>query len=261
MKTGISTASLYLRQSTEEAAVTIRESGARTAEIFYQTFYEYRPEFSKALVPKVKGWDIHSVHAVSTNFEHQLFNPSRRIRGDGFYWLDQLMRSAQLLECRHYTFHGLYRMKDRHDDFGSLAAFLREAVDFCARYGVRLCLENVEWSTYNRPGVFRELKARCPDLLGVFDIKQARRSGYPWQMYLNDMAGAISHVHLSDVDRNGKMCLPGRGITDFEEVLKRLKDAGFDGAVLIEAYPDDFGEISELRQSLDYLDEIIDKVG
>lgn len=261
MKTGISTASLFLRQPTEAAAVTIKELGARTTEIFYQTFYEYRPEFSKALAPAIGGWEVNSVHVLPTNFEHQIFNPSRRIRGDGYYWLDQLMRSAQLLGCKRYTFHGLYRLKGRNDDYGSLAASLREAVAFCARYGVRLCLENVEWSTYYRPGVFRELKARCPDLMGVLDVKQARRSGYPYTMYLQDMAGAISHVHLSDVDENGKMCLPGKGVTDFEELLKRLKDAGFDGAVLIEVYPDDYGEVSELRQSLDFLDEIIDKIG
>lgn len=259
MITGISTASLFLRQPTEDAAVTIKEFGARAAEVFYQTFYEYRPEFSKSLAPKIEGLNVHSVHVVPTNFEHQLFSPSRRVRGDGFYWLDQVMRSAQLLGAKHYTFHGFYRMKGQRDDFGALAGVLRETQAFCARYGVRLCLENVEWGLYHRPGMFRELKSRCSDLAGVFDIKQARRSGYPYAMYIEDMAGAISHVHLSDVDENGRLCLPGKGVTDFSEVFKRLKGAGFDGTVLIEVYPDNYGDVSELRQSLDALDEMIDK--
>ncbi len=261
MKTGISTASLFLRQSTEDAAVTIKKMGASCAEVFLQTFYEYRPEFSKALAPELEGLEVASVHATTGNFEAQLFSPSRRQRGDGFYWLDQLMRSAQLLDCKNYTFHGMVNAKGHvFNDYERLAATFREISSFCARYGVKLCLENVVWSTYNRPGVFRELKNRCPELLGVFDIKQARRSGYPYQMYIADMSGAISHVHLSDVDVDGKICLPGKGVYNFEEVIKRLKDAGFDGPVLIEVYHENYGDISELKQSIDYLEEVIYKI-
>ena len=123
-----------------------------------------------------------------------------------------------------------------------------------------LCLENVHWATYAEPGIFRKLKAYAPSLQGVFDIKQARLSGYPYAMYIKDMAGSISHVHLSDVDENGKMCLPGKGRTDFFEVFSRLKDAGFDGAAIVEAYTGDYGEYAELKESCDYLDEVIDKV-
>ncbi len=260
MKVGICTASLFLRQNTEDAAVTIKSLGAETAEIFFHTFYEYRPEFSKALAPAIAGLDVCSVHTLTTTFEPLLFSPSRRERGDGFYWLDQVMRSAQLLGCKNYTFHGLNRLNGPADDFDGLSAYLRGAIGFCARYGVSLCLENVAWSLYNRPGVFRELRYRIPELKGVFDIKQARRSGYPYAMYVEEMSGAISHVHLSDIDADGKMCLPGRGVYDFGEIIKRLKGAGFDGNVLIEAYPDNYGEISELRQSLEFLGEIVDKV-
>jgi sugar phosphate isomerase/epimerase len=204
--------------------------------------------------------DINSVHTLTTNFEHQLLNSSRRVRGDGFYWLDQVLNSAKLLGCNRYTFHGLYRLKTRYDNFDKMGEYFREICEFCARFGVSLCLENVEWSTYNRPGVFRELKSRCPDLLGTFDIKQARRSGYPYQMYIEEMAGSIAHVHLSDVDDGGRVRLPGEGRYDFEEIIKRLKGAGFDGAAIIEVYPDSFSDLSALSRSLNYLNEIIYKL-
>lgn len=259
MKTGISTASLFLRKNTEDAITTIKSLGAECIEVFYSTFYEYRPEFSKKFAQRAEGIEVNSVHTVSTNFEHQLFNQSARVRGDGFYWLDQVMRSAQLLNCKKYTFHGLYRLNGMRDNFDDLAAKLRAASEFCARYGVTLCLENVEWSTYDRPFMFRELKKRFDGLVGVFDIKQARRSGYPYQMYIEDMSGAISHVHLSDVNEDGRVCLPGRGVYDFSEIFKRLRGAGFDGNVLIEVYPDNYDGVEELRRSLDFLDEIIDK--
>ena len=74
------------------------------------------------------------------------------------------------------------------------------------------------------------------------------------------MGSDIVTAHLSDVDENGKMRLPGKGVTDFSEVFKRLKDVGFDGAVLIEAYQSDFDEMRELYESYDYLAELADKI-
>ena len=96
--------------------------------------------------------------------------------------------------------------------------------------------------------------------MGVLDVKQARLSCYPYQMYVKDMEGSISHVHLSDVDEQGRICLPGRGVFDFGECLHRWKDAGFDGALIVEVYPKDYGDYAELKRSCDFLDELIDKI-
>lgn len=260
MKIGISTATLFPDKHTEEAAQIIKSLGAETAEVFFSTFYEYRPEFSKALAPKIAGLNVNSVHTVPLNFEGNLFNSTRRVRGDGFYWLDQIARSAKLLGCENYTFHGFMRAGNSADDFAYIGDRIAEAHAFLAGYGVSLCLENTAYYAFNRPEFFRKVKERCPDLYGVFDLKQARRSGYPWQMYLAEMQGALAYVHLSDMDENGKMCLPGKGVYNFEEIFKRLKGAGFDGNVLIENYRGDYGDFTELRQSVDFLKEIADKV-
>jgi sugar phosphate isomerase/epimerase len=79
-------------------------------------------------------------------------------------------------------------------------------------------------------------------------------------MYIKDMAGSIAYAHLSDVTADGKMCLPGFGIYDFEEIIKRLKDTGFDGNLLIEVYGRDYEREEELKQSLNYLSEIVYKL-
>ena len=255
METGISTATFFLRQELERAFATIKELGADCVEVFYNTFYEYRPEFSQKL--DANGIKVSSVHVNTHHIEHSLFNPSRRVRGDAYYWLDQVMRSAQILGCKAYTFHGKVGKIENLDEASD---YLRGAVEFCARYGVSLCLENVAWSLYHKPKTFSYLKERIPSLKGVFDIKQARRSGYRYTEFIEDMNGAISHVHLSDVDKDGNMCLPGRGTYNFKEILTRLKDAGFDGNILIEAYKDDFSDVQELKASLEYLNEIVYKI-
>lgn len=262
MQIGISTASLFPRYATEDALKKIMRSGAECAEVFFSTFYEYRPEFSKSFARDVKSFPVNSVHANSVNFEGNFFNPSRRVRGDGFYWLDQLCRSAQLLGCKNYTFHGFHRIASGggRDNFDELASKLSEAAYFAQSYGVNLCLENVFWSLYNRPGVFGELKARIPVLQGVFDIKQARRSHYPYQAYLKDMSGSIAYVHLSDVDQNGKICLPGEGLYDFEEIFKMLKEEGFAGNILVEVYDGNYQSEEQLFRSVQYLKELAYKI-
>lgn len=260
MKIGISTSSFFTREECENAIVKIKELGADCAEAFLGTFFEYRPEFAAANARRADGLEIYSVHALPTNFEPQLFSDSRRVRGDGFYWLDQLMRSAQIFGAKKYSFHGFISRAAGKIDYDKTAGYLNSVTEFTARYGVDLCLENVCWCMYDRPGIFKELKSRCPGLYGVLDVKQARRSGYPVNMYIEDMRGAISHVHLSDIDENGKICLPGKGIYDFGEIFRRLKDSGFDGPCLIEVYGDNYGDYSELKNSLDFLKEVAYKI-
>lgn len=266
MKTGISTATLFPEKHTEEGARIIKSLGAETAEVFFSTFYEYRPEFSKALAPKIGGLEINSVHCMPLNFEPNLFNATRRVRGDGYYWLDQVARSAQLLGCHNYTFHGFMRSsqsscaREYNDDFAFIGDRIAEAHAFLARYGVNLCIENTAHYAFCYPRFFKEIKNHCPNLYGVFDIKQARRSGYPYKMYIKAMEGAIAYVHISDVDEKGATCLPGKGIYDFCEIFKELMGAGFDGSVIIENYRGDYCGFEELKRSLDYIDEIIYKL-
>ena len=94
----------------------------------------------------------------------------------------------------------------------------------------------------------------------MLDVKQARQSGIDYSLFIEEMANDIVTVHLSDVDQNGKMCLPGKGITDFPELFRRLNGVGFDGALLLEVYKNDFKELSELYESLDYVNELAYKI-
>ncbi len=250
MKIGISTATLNNLCETEQAFDIIKNTGAECCEVYLRTFYEYRPEFAKKYASLAEGLEVNCVRVSQRNFERQLFCPSRRVRGDGFYWLDQIMRSAQLFGAKYYTFNGGLEEVNNSDE---VAGRLREAADFCSSYGVTLSLENS-----GSPYIFRELKSRCPQIAAAFNIGNARKACYPYQMYIENMSGAISHVLLSDVDGDGASCLPGFGKCDFAEIFKRLKGAGFDGYVLINT--PNVGDISNLKTSVGHLKELADKV-
>ena len=109
-------------------------------------------------------------------------------------------------------------------------------------------------------GFFNELRSRTYGLKGTLDIKQARQSNVDYRDLITEMGKDIVTVHLSDINEQGKMCLPGKGTTDFNELFSRLKDVGFDGALLLEVYQSDFTDVKELFNSLDFINEIADKV-
>ncbi len=264
MQTGISTASLFMRKNNEEALPLLNDLGVKTAEVFLTSFSEYGKDFGE-LLASVKGdLTINSVHALNTEFEPQLFSAHPRVKGDAYAWLDKVLESANALGAPYYSFHGTSRVKKasrsgKNDDFPSMIRGFEELTAHCSARGVTLCLENVEWSTYNRVGVFAKIAAAVPALRGVLDIKQARISGYPYEEYLCEMGEKLTHVHISDVDEQGKIRLPEQGVFDFERLIKQLQDVGFDGALLIEVYKNDYADVRELKTACDYVNEILYK--
>ena len=260
MKVGISTASLFLRKNNEEALPLFDAWGVPCAEVFLTSFCEYAPAFAHTLAAAKGGVEIHSVHVLNTQYEPQLYAEHPRVLEDANGWLREVLASANILGARNYTFHGIARLKRTfRENWQRFSAITAQIYETCRAAGVRLCYENVEWALYNRPGLFALLKKDCPDLGGVLDIKQARITGYDWREYLADMGESLATVHVSDVTAEGKMCLPGQGVFDFAELFARLRDIGFDGAVLIENYARDYDEPDELRRAFEYLADLAAK--
>ncbi len=263
MKAGVSTASLFTRKNNEDALPLLQGLGIKTVEVFLTSFSEYGYPFADLLKERKGSLDVNSVHDLNTQFEPQLFNAHPRVKADAYSLLDKVLESANALSAPYYTFHGTSRVKrsthsGKNDDFPRMIEGFAELTAYCKARGVKLCLENVEWSTYNRPGVFEKLADEIPDLGGVLDIKQARISGFPYEEYIEDMGEKLKYAHLSDFGEKG-MCLPGKGNFDFDTLLKRLKDVGFDGALIIEVYQKDYDRPAELKQACEYLEELIYK--
>lgn len=266
MKTGVSTASLFLRKYNEDALPLLDSLGVKHAEVFLTTYSEYGKEFAQILSSRKGNITVNSVHSLVTDFEPQLFNAHDRARKDAFSRLEKVMESAQILRAPYYTFHGTARVKKASrsgalDNFPKMIENMQAVSDFCNARGVTLCLENVEWALYNRIGVFETLSSNIPNLKGVLDIKQARISEIPYENYLREMGSRLAYAHISGLDEKGKICLPHKGKFDFETLVKRLKDVGFDGALLIEVYTGDYGDETELKTACDYMDEILYKNG
>lgn len=262
MQTGISTASLFGRKHTEDGLKFLSENGVQTAEVFLESYSEYTEKFGK-LLKKMKGsMPVHSIHTLTTQFEPQLYSLNDRAMADSFELLEGTMQCAKQMGAKYYTFHGVARLKRTPIviNFDRVAKYTQKIIDVCGKYGVSLAYENVHWAYYNYVGFFEELRKRTNGLKATLDIKQARQSGLDYRHLIDEMRQDIVTVHLSEVNEQGKMCLPGEGVTDFDELFMRLNDVGFNGALLLEVYQNDFDTFEQLFNSLEFINERADKV-
>lgn len=255
MEIGVSTASLFLRMLTEDALAYLDRNGVETAEVFLSTYSEYTSEFAAVLKKSMSSVKVRSVHTLNTQFEPQLYSAGMRAEADAFLLLEQVLGVAAAVGAQSYTFHGVARLKKTAPvmDFDKIGERTRKIIEACNRYGVSLAYENVHWAYYNFPGFFRELKKRCPGLKGVLDVKQAWQSGYSFHDYIEDMGNDLITVHISDRTEDGELCLPGKGIFPYGELVSHLKDVGFDGSVQIEVYQNNYRDPSELLESVRFL--------
>ena len=258
MEIGISTASLYMRENIEDAVVTLGKLNAKVTELFLETYTEYTPEFAEVLKSRIGDLKVHSVHVHTMHYEPELFSDNKRQYDAALRLYENVLGLGQLLGAKCYTMHGRGRIKRsvNYDNYEAVGKRLNTLSEIAGKYGISLCLENVEWAYYNRVGFFKEVSAYAPNLKAVLDVKQARLSGCDVYAYIDEMGGKLKTVHLSDIGENGERCLPGKGITDYKKLFSALKKNGFDGEMLIEVYAGDFKELSELTDSLEYLRKI-----
>ena len=262
MQIGISTASLFGRFPTEEALEFLSKNHVQCAEVFLESYCEYQPSFGDILKGVNSQTKVHSVHTLTTQFEPQLYSVNERAQNDSFKLLDNAMKVGEKIGADYYTFHGGARFKKTPMvlDFDRVGQITQRIIDVCASHKIRLAYENVHWGYYNYIGFFAELRKRTNGLKGTLDIKQARQSGLSYEQFIDEMKGDIATVHLSDYREDGKMCMPGVGKTDFYDLFVRLRDVGFDGALILEVYKNDYKDFPELFRSFEYVKELAQKV-
>ncbi len=252
---GISTASLFGLDYTENNLKKLKELGTKTCEVFLCTFYEYTKEFAKILQDNQGGLNVHSVHAMNTQFEPQLFNVYSRTVFDAQKILRDVCCVAKALNAKYLTFHGPTSLKHVKMvyDFDFLSKRLNEVIDICLEYGVTLQYENVHWCYSANTDYFNEMFKFIPNLNTCLDIKQARQSKIDYKEFLKVMKGHLTTVHVCDYDQNDNLKLPGHGVFNFKDLFRRLIDDGYNGPIMLEAYAKTYNSIDQLEYAFQFL--------
>lgn len=254
MRVGISTASFFNRVATESCFDLLRQMRVDTTEVFLNTYSEYEKPFVDALVPRRGNIYVHSIHALGTQFEPQLFNANPRVRADAELIFRKVCYAGAMLGAKFYTFHGPVRLKqkDYAFDFIKLGDRINQLCEIAQSYGVRLSYENVHWTYFNYPDYFRQLKKQCPSLCATLDVKQAMQSGIDVHKYLDVMEDRISTVHLCDFYKDSTV-LPGRGKFNFEKLFREFDKRNINVQMFIEVYSKDYKDINEVKDSYDFI--------
>lgn len=258
MKIGLSSAAFYGRMETEEAAARVAELPLDTCEVFLETPSEYSEDFARRLRYGMSSFPITSVHPLGTQFEPQLFGRSLRQTDDAFAVFENVCRAAEALGASYYIFHGPFGVHGHLSP--ARIPFLEERFSLmrqrAARHGLRILWESVSWCSVSTPEDVRVLLARVPDAEFVLDVKQVHLSGADPIDMACAMRGHLRHLHVLDWTADGRLTLPGSGCFDWQRFASQLRQDGFDGAVILEPYPQLSEDEQALQRSIAFLREV-----
>lgn len=257
MQVGLSTASYFSRCMTEDALTAIVKSGVPVCEVFLNTFSEYVPSFVKGLRARLDGTRVHAIHAMSAQYEPQLFSINKRQKDDAFGMLHKVLDAACTLGAGVYVMHGplLLMGAAKNLELGRVTDVANEVAECCARRGVRLGWENVSYCVFNEPEFPCWIeKYGLHDNLGfTLDIKQAARRFHDPAAYLDAIGKRIANVHVCDYrmeDGRLRLEMPTRGGFDFMLLMETLKRLGYGGPLLVEVYSDMYDDEAALNESV-----------
>ena len=258
---GLSTASLFSRELTENCFRIVNSLKIPLCEVFLSTYREYEPSFIDILLDRIGDTKVYSVHTLTQQYEPELFNLMQRTREDNEAIFVKCADAAGKLGASYYIFHGPAKFKKLPyvHDYPKLGARLEELRALMKKYSfgkTDMAYENVHWAFFNNPEYFDNLK-KYTGIKTCLDIKQARLSGYSSEEYIKCMGKRLTNVHLCDYNNQGFPTLPGKGMVDFVKLFRTLKEYGYDGPLMIEVYADNYVDYDELARCYDYLNECL----
>lgn len=260
---GISTASFFSKELTENTFKIIHDLKIPLCEVFLSTLSEYKEDFAQFLKDEKGDTEVYSIHTLTQQYEPELFNPMARTRSDCEKILKKAARVANILDAKNYVFHGPATYKPitfpfDYEKLGKRVEEIRQIVLKETDGKTDVCYENVFWAFFRTPQYFEQIKKHT-EVKACLDIKQARLSGYDVYDYLSTMENRLTNIHLCDYNEQGKTTLPGKGMFDFVRFFKELRRIGYNGAAMIEVYAGDYLSYDELGRCYDYLNECIQK--
>lgn len=237
MQLGMSTAAFYGRWETEEAAAHIAGLPLDCAEVFLQSESENTAEFAALVKKNLGSMACTSVHPLGGYENYMAGRPARQVR-DAFDHFEKILRAGEILGAKTFVYHGRHTplLKPLAWNLQWNAEAITPMCELAQRHGMQIGWENVCWCQLTTPERVLEAKVALEQVRFTLDIKQAMRAGRDPIEYAYAMGDRLCNVHVCDWREDGKLCLPGEGIFDFDALIKVLRDIGYDGPVIMEPY-------------------------
>ena len=201
MRIGISTASFYSKELTEDSFKIIHRLKIPLCEVFLSTLSEYESDFAELLNDRKGNTEIYSIHTLTQQYEPELFNMMPRTREDCEKILIKASTAAKILGAKNYIFHGPASYKKitfpfDYEKLGKRIEEIRQIVLKQTDNMTEVSYENVYWAYFNKPEYFTNIK-KYSEVKACLDIKHARLSGYSVDEYVQTMGNRFRREKLS----------------------------------------------------------------
>lgn len=266
MRCGISTACFYPGE-TLHALRQLADAGVKVVELFPNTFSELEDEYLQKLKDIVDsaGITVSSLHPFTAAMEGFFFASTYKTRfGDGEKLYRRYFEMCRVFGTDKLVFHGDQDFNVRNVGAAEYARSFEMLAAVGREYGITLCHENIAYCRLNTPDRVEEFKKQLkgePNF--VLDLKQLRRfygnRDNPRHLaeMLSSMAGSIRQIHVSDYAEGCNCLPPGTGEMDFAAFIKEVRRLGYNGDLIVELYVENYRDVSELVDSMRYLESIL----
>lgn len=263
---GMSTACFFPEAYTEQTIDRMARLNIRDIEVFFCCLSEYKNSYVKELKKRIDGNGIRvfSIHALSLQFEPQLFSPHARARQDSLDIYQQVLEAGAELGAGVYVFHGPSNVKKARRftvNYEYTAQYADPIAEMAKDYGIRLAWENVHWCWYAEPDFPSKLLPllTSDNLWFTLDIKQAAQAGHDPSEYIAATTGRLANIHVCDFERSAEHGiiprLPFEGEMDFGLFRRTLDETGYDGGMMLEVYSHNYTDDAQLNSCYSHAKE------
>lgn len=209
-----------------------------------------------AFAPDLAHGDIHQIKHLIEQYEMpvKVYTPEHNAypynymigpeyqRKESIEYLKICMRMAKEMGAEYTlisTGHAGYTAS-RKEIYTRLYQSLKELSDYAESTGTKILLESLTTFESNVCTTVNDIQEILEDihsssLLGMCDIVVPWMSGEPIGSYFEKLGDWLQHIHFIDSDGISEThVLPGDGCIPLEEVLKEIKNYGYDGNMTIE---------------------------
>ena len=130
-------------------------------------------------------------------------------------------------------------MQNSANSIGRLALAAKEI-------GVMLCIENLPRTCLGRNSdEILQLIANYPEVMVCFDSNHLLKEDHAH--FFEQVGNRIGTIHASDYDRKDERhWLPGKGIIDWSDFLRKLKQSGYNGVFMYEIRSSEVDSIQQI---------------
>lgn len=255
MDIGVSTGCFY-PEKPKKSLIKVVESGAKVAEIFFNTDSELDENYVRDLQKiayenKIKVISIHPYTSAIETF--MFFSKNDYKLADSIKYYEKYFRACQILGAKYVVIHGCYMTADymTMDRYANNLNLLSKKAQ---EYGVYICQENVvRFKCGYIDNLIEFIKYADENIKFVFDLKQSIRAGQNPYRIIDLMGKRISHIHISDCNTEENCLLPGKGDFDLKKLLEYAESRFDVNTALIEVYNENIDSMESLKNSLHFL--------